>query len=208
MAENIYNEDINAKFNKKLQFLILIDKMKSVYRQTLLADKSRRETDAEHSWHIALMAMLFSEFAPEGVDKERAIKMCLVHDLVEIYAGDTFCYDKKAGEDKAQREMHAAQKLFSVLPEEDGKELKELWLEFEKQETPDAVFSASLDRFQPLINNFLTDGHTWKKGRVVRPQVEERAALIKKGLPIAWETVQKMLDDAEGKGFFEHNQKN
>ena len=208
MAENIYNEDINAKFNKKLQFLILIDKMKSVYRQTLLADKSRRETDAEHSWHIALMAMLFSEFAPEGVDRERVIKMCLVHDLVEIYAGDTFCYDKKAGEDKKEREMRAAEKLFSVLPEDDGKELKKLWLEFEEQETPDAIFSASLDRFQPLINNFLTDGHTWKKGKVVRPQVEERAALIKKGLPIAWETVQKILDDAEGKGFFEHNQKN
>ena len=208
MAENIYNEDINAKFTKNLQFLILIDKMKSVYRQTLLADKSRRETDAEHSWHIALMAMLFSEFAPEGVDRERVIKMCLVHDLVEIYAGDTFCYDKKAGEDKKEREMRAAEKLFSVLPEKDGKELKKLWLEFEEQETPDAIFSASLDRFQPLINNFLTDGHTWKKGKVVRPQVEERAALIKKGLPIAWETVQKILDDAEGKGFFEHNQKN
>ena len=208
MAENIYNEDINVKFNKKLQFLILIDKMKSVYRQTLLADKSRRETDAEHSWHIAMMAMLFAEFAPEGVDKERVIKMCLVHDLVEIYAGDTFCYDEKAGEDKAEREMRAAQKLFSVLPAEDGDEIKGLWLEFEKQETPDAVFAASLDRFQPLINNFLTDGHTWKKGKVVRPQVEERAALIKKGLPIAWETVQKILDDAENKGFFEHNQKN
>lgn len=208
MAENIYNEDINVRFNKKLQFLILIDKMKSVYRQTLLADKSRRETDAEHSWHIAMMAMLFAEFAPEGVDKERVIKMCLVHDLVEIYAGDTFCYDEKAGEDKAEREMRAAQKLFSVLPAEDGEEIKGLWLEFEKQETPDAVFAASLDRFQPLINNFLTDGHTWRKGKVVRPQVEERAALIKKGLPIAWETVQKILDDAENKGFFEHNQKN
>ena len=95
MAENIYNEDINAKFNKKLQFLILIDKMKSVYRQTLLADKSRRETDAEHSWHIALMAMLFSEFAPEGVDRERVIKMCLVHDVVEIYAGDTVALIKE-----------------------------------------------------------------------------------------------------------------
>ena len=208
MAENIYNEDINVRFNKKLQFLILIDKMKSVYRQTLLADKSRRETDAEHSWHIAMMAMLFAEFAPEGVDNERVIKMCLVHDLVEIYAGDTFCYDEKAGEDKAEREMRAAQKLFSVLPAEDGEEIKGLWLEFEKQETPDAVFAASLDRFQPLINNFLTDGHTWRKGKVVRPQVEERAALIKKGLPIAWETVQKILDDAENKGFFEHNQKN
>ncbi|MBR2885170.1 MAG: HD domain-containing protein [Clostridia bacterium] len=208
MAENIYNEDINVRFNKKLQFLILIDKMKSVYRQTLLADKSRRETDAEHSWHIAMMAMLFAEFAPEGVDKERVIKMCLVHDLVEIYAGDTFCYDEKAGEDKAEREMRAAQKLFSVLPAEDGEEIKGLWLEFEKQETPDAVFVASLDRFQPLINNFLTDGHTWRKGKVVRPQVEERAALIKKGLPIACETVQKILDDAENKGFFEHNQKN
>jgi len=202
MAENIYESDLKEKFNKKLQFLILIDKMKSVYRQTLLADKSRRETDAEHSWHMAVMAMLFSPFAPEGVDTDRVIKMCLVHDLVEIYAGDTFCYDVKAGEDKKEREELSAQKLFSVLPEGDGKEIRALWEEFESQETPDALFAASLDRFQPLINNFLTEGHTWRKGNVTREQVEKRASLIEKGLPIAWETVLEIIEDSQKKGFF------
>lgn len=189
-------------FNKKLQFLIILDKMKSVYRQTLLADKSRRETDAEHSWHMAIMAMLFSEYAPKGTDKERVIKMCLVHDLVEIYAGDTFCYDVKAGEDKKERERLAAEKLFSVLPYKEGKEIRELWEEFEDAQSPDALFAASLDRFQPIINNFLTDGHTWRKGKVKRSQVEKRASVIEKGLPIAWKTVCDIIDDAEGKGFF------
>lgn len=202
MAENIYSEDMIKDFNRKLQFLIIIDKMKTVYRQTLLADKSRRETDAEHSWHMAVMAMLFSEYAPEGTDKERVIKMCLVHDLVEIYAGDTFCYDVKAGEDKKERERLAAEKLFSVLPYKEGKEIRELWEEFEDAQTPDALFAASLDRFQPIINNFLTDGHTWKKGKVRRSQVEKRASVIEKGLPIAWKTVCDIIDDAEKKGFF------
>ena len=202
MAENIHESDLKENFNKRLQFLILIDKMKSVYRQTLLADKSRRETDAEHSWHMAVMAMLFAPFAPEGVDTDRVIKMCLVHDLVEIYAGDTFCYDVKAGEDKSEREELSAQKLFSVLPEEDGVQIRTLWEEFEKQQTPDALFAASLDRFQPLINNFLTEGHTWRKGNVTREQVEKRASLIEKGLPIAWETVMEIIEDSQKKGFF------
>lgn len=201
MAESIYKSNIEETFNKKLEFLVLVDKMKSIYRQTLLTDKSRRETDAEHSWHIALMAMLFSDLAPEGVDGNRAVKMCLVHDLVEIYAGDTFCYDKKAGEDKEEREMLAAEKLFSILPEKDGEEIKKLWMEFEAQETPDAKFCASLDRLQPLINNILTDGHTWRKGKVSRDQVEERAAAIEKGFPASWETVQKIIDEGEKRGY-------
>lgn len=203
MAESIHQKDID--FKKKLDFLVLADKMKSIYRQTLLADKSRRETDAEHSWHIALMAMLFSDLAPEGVDGDRAIKMCLVHDLVEIFAGDTFCYDEKAGEDKETREKMAAEKLFSILPEKDGKELKTLWTEFEAQETPDAKFCASLDRIQPLINNILTDGHTWRKGNVGRSQVEKRAAIIEEGFPLAWDTVQKIINEGEKKGYISRN---
>lgn len=205
MAENIFKGNLDEDFNKKLEFLVLCDKMKSVYRQTLLADKSRRETDAEHSWHIALMAMLFSNEAPEGVDSNRAIKMCLVHDLVEIYAGDTFCYDIKAGEDKKEREMKAAEKLFSVLPEKEGTLLKTLWLEFEEQETPDAKFCASLDRLQPIINNILTDGHTWRKGKVKREQVEDRMAIIEEGFPKAWETACKIIDEGENRGYFSRN---
>lgn len=205
MADSVYQNNINAEFSKKLEFLILLDKMKSVYRQTLLADKSRRETDAEHSWHIAMMAMLFAELAPEGVQRDRSVRMCLVHDLVEIYAGDTFCYDAKAGEDKAQREKRAADKLFAILPEKDGEELKNLWIEFEQQSTPDALFAASLDRLQPLINNILTDGHTWRKGNVQRKQVEERAAVIEHGFPAAWQTVCAVIDEAEAKGYFKNN---
>lgn len=202
MADSLYKNNINEDFGKKLEFLVLLDKMKTVYRQTLLADKSRRETDAEHSWHIAMMAMLFADLAPEGVDRDRSIRMCLVHDLVEIYAGDTFCYDVKAGEDKSERETKAADKLFAILPEKDGKELKELWIEFEMQSTPDALFAASLDRLQPLINNILTDGHTWRKGSVQRKQVEQRAAVIEKGFPAAWRTVCDVIDEAEIKGYF------
>ena len=205
MAENLHNEDMNEKFNKKLQFLVLLDRMKTVYRQTLLVDKSRRETDAEHSWHMAVMAFVFSDFAPEGVDTDRVIKMCLVHDLVEIFAGDTFCYDQKAGEDKEEREKLSADRLFAILPEEDGKEIRTLWEEFEAQSTPDALFAASLDRFQPIINNFLTDGHTWKKGNVKREQVEKRASVIEKGFPAAWATVCDIISDSDEKGLFNKN---
>ena len=200
MADFIHGSDI--EFNKKIDFLITLDKMKSIYRQTLLTDKSRRETDAEHSWHIAVMAMLLAPLAPEGVDRDRSIRMCLVHDLVEIYAGDTFCYDEKAGIDKEERELLAAQKLFSSLPEKDGEELKTLWSEFEEQKTPDALFASSLDRLQPLIHNILTDGHTWRKGKVKRMQVEKRAGIIEKGFPAAWESVCKIIDEGEKRGYF------
>lgn len=204
MAENIYSEDMIEAFNKKMRFLIIIDKMKSIYRQTLLADASRRETDAEHSWHMAIMAMLFSDYAPEGTNTERVIKMCLVHDLVEIYAGDTFCYDKKAGEDKREREKNAADRLFQILPQNDAREIRELWEEFDEAKTADALFATSIDRFQPVINNFLTDGHTWRKGKVQRKQVEERTAIIKDGLPIAWKTLCDIIDDADNKGCFDN----
>ena len=204
MAGNIHSEDMKERFNKKLQFLVLLDKMKTVYRQNLLIDKSRRETDAEHSWHIAIMAMLFSEFAPEGTDRDRVVKMCLVHDLIEIFAGDTFCYDSKAGEDKEERERLSADRLFALLPEDDGKELRTLWEEFEEQKTPDAVFAACLDRFQPLVGNFLCDGHTWKKGKVKREQVEKRDEIIEYGFPAAWETVCGIIEDSDEKGLFNH----
>ena len=204
MAESLYKSSVNTDFGKKLEFLVTLDKMKGVYRQTLLTDKSRRETDAEHSWHIAMMAMLFAELAPEGVDRDRCIRMCLVHDLIEIYAGDTFCFYQKGNEDKAQRESEAAEKLFAILPEKDGKELRELWMEFEEQSTPDAKFCASLDRLQPLVNNILTDGHTWRKGKVERAQVEKRMSVIEEGFPAAWETVKAIINEADDKGYFQN----
>ena len=200
MAESIYNGNLSEEaFTKKMQFLIIADQMKSIYRQTLLTDKSRRETDAEHSWHLALMAMMLADFAPEGTDINRVIKMVLVHDLVEIYAGDTFCYDYKAAEDKEKREMEAAERLFSIIP--DGDDYKNLWIEFDKKETPDAIFASALDCLQPLINNFITDGHTWRKGNVSEEKVQKRMAVIEKGIPAAWNLVQKIIEDSVDKGY-------
>ncbi len=203
MAERIHKGNIDEEiFTKKMQFLIIADQMKSIYRQTLLMDKSRRETDAEHSWHIALMAMVLSDYAPEGTDINRVIKMVLVHDLVEIYAGDTFCYDYKASEDKEKREMEAADRLFSIIP--DGEDYKKLWIEFDEKKTCDAIFASALDCLQPFINNFITDGHTWRKGNVTLEKVQKRMAVIEKGLPEAWELVQKIIDDSVKKGYIKN----
>ena len=136
-----------TRLQKQLRFLVEVDQMKNVLRQTLLVDKSRRENDAEHSWHFALMAMLLSEYADGSkVDFYRVLRMALVHDLIEVYAGDTFAYDKKGNEDKEEREKKAADKLFGMLPEDQGKEIRDLWEEFDQMETPDAQYAASIDR--------------------------------------------------------------
>ena len=188
---------LNEQIKQKMEFLIQADKMKSIYRQTLLADKSRRETDAEHSWHLALMAMVFSDLVPENADINRIIKMALIHDLVEIYAGDTFCYDEAASLDKKEREEAAAEKLFSLLPEDMNREFRQMWHEFDEAKTPDARFAASLDRLQPLVNNYLTDFHTWKKGNVKKEQVEKRTEMIKDGIPELYPVVEGIIRHGE-----------
>lgn len=177
----------DEKINQLLKFTAEVDKMTSVSRRTLLIDKSRRENDAEHSWHIALMCMLFKDYAPEGCDVSRATQMCIVHDLIEIYAGDTFAYDPKANEDKAEREEKAAQKLFGELPEHLGKELCDMWKEFDAMETPTAKYAAAMDRIQPYLHNTLTEGHTWKEGR---PSVE----MVNKRIGPAVDTIPEIKD--------------
>src|SRR5690554_5148412 len=139
-----------------MEFILEIDKLKQIYRQTLVTDGSRRENDAEHSWHLALMAMVLAEHAAQLVDLLRVIKMVLIHDLVEIDAGDTFCYDGPAHNDKEEREYQAAQRLFSMLPEDQEQEFWQLWREFEAVETADAKFANALDRLQPMLNNTVT----------------------------------------------------
>lgn len=159
----------DEKINQLLRFTAEVDKMTSISRRTLLINKSRRENDAEHSWHIALMAMLFKDYAPEGCDISRSVQMCIVHDLVEIYAGDTFAYDINANKDKELREQQAADKLFGELPEDLEKEFRQLWEEFDEMKTPDAKYAAAMDRIQPYLHNTLTGGHTWLEGH---PSVE------------------------------------
>lgn len=175
----------DEKINQLLRFTAEVDKMTAVSRRTMLIDKSRRENDAEHSWHIALMAMLFKDYAPEGCDVARAVQMCIVHDLIEIYAGDTFAYDPAANVDKAEREQAAADKLFSELPEHLGKEFRQLWEEFDVMETPDAKYAAAMDRIQPYLHNTLTSGHTWCEGH---PSVE----MVEKRIGPALETIPQL----------------
>ena len=193
---------MNTNFEKQFQFLIEIDKMKNILRQTLLADGSRRENDAEHSWHFAVMAMVLFEYAEQDqVDLFRVLKMALVHDLVEVYAGDTFAYDEKGNEDKAAREAEAADKLFGLLPAEQGAEIRALWIEFDAMETSDAQYAAAIDRLQPFINNYVTQGHTWKPNGVTRSNVYKRMDMVRKAAPALWAFVEKVVAEAVAKGW-------
>ena len=164
----------DEKINQLLRFTAEVDKMTGISRRTMLLNKSRRENDAEHSWHIAVMAMLFKDYAPEGCDVARAVQMCIVHDLVEIYAGDTFAYDVSANLGKEEREKAGADRLFGELPVHLGKQFRLLWEEFDKMETPDAKYAAAMDRLQPFLHNTLTDGQTWKEGKPSVDMVEKR----------------------------------
>lgn len=186
---------------QQIQFIIEIDKLKQVLRQTLLTDGSRQENSAEHSWHIAIMAIVLAEYASESVDVLRAIEMLLIHDLVEIDAGDTFCYDLKGNEDKAAREALAATRLFGLLPEEQGVELRSLWEEFEAQETPDARFAAALDRLQPLLHNQQTQGGTWRIHGIKQDQVRRRMHPVLDGAPALWPLVEKVIEDSVAAGY-------
>lgn len=191
----------SARLAQQIQFVIEIDKLKRVLRQTLLTDQSRRENSAEHSWHIALMAVLLAEYAPEPVDVLHVIKMLLVHDLVEIDAGDTFCYDVQHNASKSDREQQAAERIFGMLPPDQAKELRTLWDEFEAQETPAAMFAASLDRLQPMLNNHQTQGGTWQMHGITRDLVLKRAAPIQTGAPELWVFIQQMIDECVAAGF-------
>ena len=165
---------ISDEIKKRLTFVIELDRLKSVVRQSPLADRSRKENSAEHSWHLAMFALAFAE-QDSAVDVCRAVRMLLIHDIVEIDAGDTPIHGSSAGLAAQQEaELGAAQRIFGLLPHLQGKELFELWLEFEKGETPTAAFAKALDRFQPLLLNTLTGGGTWTESNVSEAQVIER----------------------------------
>lgn len=201
MSKDNFLPGDNEKINQLLLFTAEVDKMTSILRRTVLVDGSRRENDAEHSWHIALMCMLFKDYAPEGTDISRSVQMCIVHDLVEIYAGDTFAYDVKENQNKEQREKAAADKLFSQLPDNLGKELRSLWEEFDQMETPDAKYAASMDRLQPFLHNTLTDGHTWKEGKPSIDMVKERVGIATTVIPELADWYERNIQRAKEKGW-------
>lgn len=193
----IFPKDENLA--RALEFTIEMDKMKSVFRRSSIFDGSRRENDAEHSYHIALMALAFEKYAPAGVDLLRVLKMLLVHDIVEIDAGDTFAYDKTANLDKKEREKAAADRIFALI--ENGAELRALWEEFDAMETPDALYAISLDRLQPFLANCLNKGDTWFAGGVSKEAILKRMAPVEKGIPALWETVLRLIDENVENGY-------
>lgn len=185
------------RLKMQIEFIVEMDKLKRVVRQTLLADASRQENSAEHSWHIAIMAFLLQEYAEvKPLDIFRVVKMLLIHDLVEIDAGDTYCYDVTANQNKAEREQKAADRLFNMLPPDQSEELHALWKEFESGVTPESRYAAALDRLQPLLNNYVTGGKMWQKHGVKKSQVISRNQRIEAGAPDLWKYALELIDDA------------
>ena len=179
---------------QQVAFLIEADKLKRVLRRTPLADASRKENSAEHSWHLILAAMVLLEHAAHDVNPPRVLEMLAVHDLVEIDAGDTFAYDTQDLVTKAERERAAAERVFGLLPPEQESRLRALWEEFEAQETPDARFANAMDRLQPLLLNASAQGGSWRDHDIERDQVLQRMAPIERALPAAWPLVLKIVD--------------
>ena len=179
---------------RRIRFALEADRLKAVLRRTRLVDGSRLENSAEHSWHVALLAVLLRDAAPAGVDHARVLRMLLVHDLVEVDAGDTFCYDADANLGREDREQAAAARLFGILPAEQARELAALWEEFEAAESADARFAAALDRFQPLLLNFYGGGGSWREHAITRAQVLRRMDPIREGAPALWPMVLDVVD--------------
>jgi len=192
------------RLRRQVEFLVEIDKLKGVFRRTLLIDRSRRENDAEHSWHIALAAVLLLEYGPaEELDLLRVVKMLLIHDLVEIDAGDTYAYDEAAGVDQAERELAAAERIFPMLPGDQAAEYRALWDEFEARQTPEARYAVAMDCLQPFLHNYFTRGRSWQEHGVTAEMVRRRTARIAGGAPELWRYVQELIDDAIEQGLLD-----
>ena len=210
----------NERLKKQLEFLLTLDKLKNVYRQTyILCDDlpqgskefddnfkekkplPRRENDAVHSFSLAIAAAVLAEYSNEPVDVAKVMKIVLVHDAVEIYAGDTYCYDDEGAKTKEAREKAAAEKIFGTLPEEQAAEYRALWDEFERNDTPEARFSNAMDRIQPLLLNYSREGYSWKEHGVNSSQVRKRFDKVKDGSAELGQMVDDLLDKAIENGF-------
>jgi putative hydrolase of HD superfamily len=191
------------RLSRQMEFLVEIDRLKQVLRRTLAVGTDRNENSAEHSWHISVMAALLAEYAGPGVDVLHTIKMTLVHDLVEIDAGDTYCYDEEAAKGKLERETRAADRIFQLLPPDQAAELRALWDEFEAALTPEARFANALDRLQALLLNYHADGRVWRSNGIRSDKVLARAAPAGDGAPELWEYARALVDDAVKRGLLE-----
>ena len=176
-----------SRLEQQIQFLLEIDRLKQIGRQNYLADGSRKENDVEHSWHLAMMALLLSEYANEEVDVLKVMSMVLIHDIVEIDAGDTYAYDMEGRQTQREREEKAAERIFHLLPDDQAAYMRDLWEEFEAKETPEAKFSRALDNLQPMMLNVASGGKSWTEHEVKLSQILERNEITPKGSKMLWE---------------------
>ncbi len=195
---------MDSRLQKQIAFLVEIDRAKQVIRQTSLMDGSRQENDAEHSWHIAIMAVVFAEYAnAEDLDILRIIKMLLIHDLVEIDVGDVFLYDENVDRSEKHRREHAAAKrIFNLLPPDQAREFLDLWTEFEACETAEARFAKALDGLQPVLQGFFSRGWCWKTHHVTVDQVLKKKESVRLGSERLWKLTRDLVLQAEERGYF------
>ena len=189
------------RLGQQISFMVEVDKLKEVFRQTKLINSGRQENDAEHSWHLCLTVILLAEHANSSdLDVLHVLKMVILHDLVEIDAGDTFAYDEAGMVDQHERESVAADRIFGILPADQAAQFRGIWDEFEAQETPEAKFALACDRFQPMLLNVMTNGASWKEHGITHDRVVARNQRIENGSTTMWERMSTMLDDAVAAG--------
>ena len=212
-------EDKFERMQKQFSFLLELDKMKNLYRQTYIycddlpcgskefednfkerVPLPRKENDAEHSFSLALAVMILAEYSDRKIDVTKTMKMVLVHDVVEIDAGDTYCYDAVGNLTKRERELKAAERIFGLLPEDQQAEYRSLWDEFEENITPEACFANAMDRVQPMLLNYIRGGISWKEHNVHFPEVAERSMKIKDGSEELWRYFYSLLEESRDKG--------
>jgi putative hydrolase of HD superfamily len=193
---------LNQQLEKQLALVMELDQLKSVLRRTRVKSAGgREENSAEHSWHVALMAIILEEHANAPVDIARVVKMLLIHDIVEIDAGDTFVYDVVASESQQKKELNAAQRLFGMLPQEQGRSLYQLWIEFESAQSADAQFAKALDRLVPMLLNYHNQGQSWQEHGIHKDQVIAVNQRIGKGSKTLWQYAQHIINEAVTKGW-------
>lgn len=193
------NGAVDRRLNEQIEFLCAIDDLKRVRRQTTLLDGSRPENSAEHSWHLALYALVLAEYGGD-LDAGRVLTMVLVHDIVEIDAGDTFIYDEAGQATKQDRERQAADRLFALLPADQASRLRAAWDEFEERETPEARFAYAIDRLQPVLHNHRTGGAAWRRHGITSEQVRAKNSAIAAGSPRLWELARSLIEESVKRG--------
>ncbi|MGC1632443.1 MAG: HD domain-containing protein [Gelidibacter sp.] len=191
---------IHENLLKQLEFIKEIDKIKYIHRRTKLFNSDRNENDAEHSWHLAMMAIVLNEYSNHKIDVLKVLKMVLIHDIVEIDAGDTFIYDQNKNHENTVQELKAAHRIFGMLPKNQAEEFIQIWIEFEEGISNEAKFAKSMDRLEPLLQNTSNDGGTWKEFDVKYQTVYDKKKVIKEGSTTLWTYAEKLIDESVKKG--------